>query len=539
MNHPILLLMSFTLLTGCNEIDSLLHFEHQHEQTEHKHDHADHDHGTGDHHEHESEAHHDDNNWVITHFTEETELFVEFPPLVTNQSSEFAAHLTKLDGFHAVASGRVTVTLSGGGFPDETFIVNEPQTAGIFRPIITPKYATTRYLSLRLEAESLDINHALGTMTVFELEEDAIDDMPIVEEASQPIYFLKETQWQVEFALAKAITGELKASTAATGSLQAASDRQTHITATSPGHLLLDANTPHVGMQVKQGQLLASLSPKMAHGTDLTTLKATRDKARSAYQLATYDRQRLEKLWQNKAIAERRLQAAKNKETVAKTELDAAESRLNQATGKTHRDTGIPIYAPIDGVIVEAGAIAGQQVHEGQLLFHIVNHDKLWLEARIAEVDIAKIQQANAAWFSIEGIQDSFDTASLNGRVIANAGLVDPVSRTVPLIFEFDNPKQLLRAGMYANVRVFTGEKEQGVVVPSSAVFDDGGQNVVYVQLGGESYQRRIVKLGIKQGDDIILKNGVNAGEYVVSRGAYQLRLASSSPAEAGHGHAH
>ncbi len=75
--------------------------------------------------------------------------------------------------------------------------------------------------------------------------------------------------------------------------------------------------------------------------------------------------------------------------------------------------------------------------------------------------------------------------------------------------------------------------------MPSSAIFDDGGQEVVYVMIGGETFQRRIVRLGIREADWVQVLSGVEPGERVVSRGAYLLRLASAAPLEAGHGHAH
>jgi multidrug efflux pump subunit AcrA (membrane-fusion protein) len=62
---------------------------------------------------------------------------------------------------------------------------------------------------------------------------------------------------------------------------------------------------------------------------------------------------------------------------------------------------------------------------------------------------------------------------------------------------------------------------------------------VVYVMLGGESFERRVVRLGIRDGDYVQVVDGIAPGERVVTRGAYLVRLAGSSPAAAGHGHAH
>jgi len=318
-----------------------------------------------------------------------------------------------------------------------------------------------------------------------------------------------------------------------------------YLSAASAGHvqspsLQGKAQFPFAGMAVERGQLLASISPRLGAGGDVATLIAARDKARSEYQLAQHERERLEKLWKEQAIARHRLHEAESQEAVAKAELDAAERRYRQSTGaKQSTQSGIPILAPISGVLAQVHAAPGKYVNEGDALFHIINVDKLWLEARISEADIGRLRQPSGAWFSVEGFDEVFDTFNLGGRLVALGGIVDPVSRTTPLIFEFDNPDQRLRAGMFANARVFTGDVSRGISVPASAIYDDGGQEVVFVMLEGESFARRIVQLGTRDADQVLVTSGVNDGEWVVSRGAYLLRLASASPAEAGHGHAH
>ena len=528
-------LLMLALLAGCDD--------HGHGHDDHGHGHGEESHAPhGDEHgEHDDHGDGEEETMIaVTHFTGETELFVEFPAFVVGQASPFAAHLTRMDNFQPISEGRVIVTLSGGGQPDEVFTINRPSAPGIFRPVAMPQHATTRNVSLRLQGEFMDVVHELGSYMVYANQQQANTDMPHANEPEDVITYLKETQWKVDFAITKAKQAELRIDIPATGTLRPRADGEVHLNATSTGHLQGKQVFPHVGMQVEHGQLLATIVPRMGSGGDLATLKAARDKARSEYQLAIHERERLQKLWQQKAIAEHRVHEAESAEAVAKAELNAAERRFKQSTGERQRDAGIPVLAPIDGVLVQVNAAPGQYIHEGDLLFHIVNLDRLWLEARVAEVDLGQLQeQAEGAWFTLEGVDGSFDTRALGGRIIAKGGMVDPISRTTPLIFEFDNTSFKLNAGMFANVRVFSGQTEEGVVVPVSAIFDDGGQEVVYVQLGGESYQRRVVQLGVRDGDNVIIRSGVDADEYVVSRGAYQIRLASASPAEAGHGHAH
>ncbi len=111
--------------------------------------------------------------------------------------------------------------------------------------------------------------------------------------------------------------------------------------------------------------------------------------------------------------------------------------------------------------------------------------------------------------------------------------------RTVPLVFGFPNPDGLLLVGMFAEVRVWADDSAEGLAVPVSAIVDEAGQDVVYVMLGGESFERRVLRLRYRDGDYIQVQSGLAAGKRIVTRGAYLVRLAGASPAAAGHGHAH
>ena len=534
MNIKVLLvvLTLSALLTACDQLGHF-HDDHGHEHDELGHNH--HDSLTGP---HEDDHDHEDDNIVVTHFTDHTELFVEFPALIVGLESEFIAHITRLEDYKPLSQGVVTVTLSGGGEEDEVFSAEVSQTAGIFIPVVIPRIPVERELSVRYRDEHLDVVHLIGQYTVYPSPAVALAERPLVEELDDEIVYLKEQQWQVEFALKQASAATLRSSVNATGRLRPSAGGEVYLHASSTGHMQIDRHFPYPGMKVKQGQLLATIRPQLGRGGDVATLKAARDKTRSEYMLARHETERLEKLWQQNAVAKHRLHEAKSAEEVAKAEFDAAEQRFKQSQGEQHDEAGVPLLAPIEGVLVEVNAASGQYIHEGDMLFHIVNLERLWLEARVAEVDLSKLHNPSGAWFRIDGFDETFSTDSLISQSILTGGVLDKVTRTLPLIFEFDNPGRL-HAGMFVQSRVYSGEKEKGVVIPVSAIFDDGGQEVVYVMLEGESFQRRLVETGMRDGNQIIIRQGVDAGEYVVSRGAYQLRLASASPAEAGHGHAH
>ena len=88
-------------------------------------------------------------------------------------------------------------------------------------------------------------------------------------------------------------------------------------------------------------------------------------------------------------------------------------------------------------------------------------------------------------------------------------------------------------------VRLFLNAKIKAVTVPESAVIDDGGRPVVFVQAEGEAFARRPVTLGIRESDAVQVTEGLKPGERVVTRGAYLVRLAALSTQIPAHGHVH
>jgi multidrug efflux pump subunit AcrA (membrane-fusion protein) len=77
------------------------------------------------------------------------------------------------------------------------------------------------------------------------------------------------------------------------------------------------------------------------------------------------------------------------------------------------------------------------------------------------------------------------------------------------------------------------------VIIPASAVLDEDGRPIAYVQPEGESFEKRELKIGGRQRDNVLVIEGLKAGERVVTGAAYQVRLASLSTSVPAHGHEH
>jgi len=125
------------------------------------------------------------------------------------------------------------------------------------------------------------------------------------------------------------------------------------------------------------------------------------------------------------------------------------------------------------------------------------------------------------------------------GRLVSVGNFVDPQRRTVKVIYELANRNRQLAVEQAASLRLFRRARKEGPAIPESAVVDDAGRPVIYVQTGGETFERRTVTLGERQGRMVLVTTGISSGERVVTEGAYLIRLASMSTQAPSHGHAH
>jgi RND family efflux transporter MFP subunit len=477
-----------------------------------------------------------------TRFSDQTELFVEMPPLIAGEPSEVLVHLTRLSDFKPVAEGEVRVTLSGGDSPEGTFTSPAPARPGLFRVRVTPLGSGERQLRIALTSPALRDEHDLGAWTVYPDAEAAEAAAGATGPDDGGVVLLKEQQWRADFGTAVAARRLLRGSVPATGVLRPSADGEAHVTTPIDAHLRsAPEGFPYTGMPVTEGQIIAYLVPKLGGETDVAGLELGVTRAASARDLARQGRERLDSLWQQRSVPYREVLEARSVEEVAEAELVAARKRLAQVRRTPEGEAaGVPVRSPIAGVVARVAVAPGGFVEEGDHLFHVVDAEQLWLEARVAETDVGEIRRPEGAWFRVQGFDAVFEVTPRTGaRLVAFGALVDPESRTVPVVFEFPRPDPRLRVGQAVSARVFTGEEQDALAVPSGALVNDAGTEVVYVQIGGERFERRLVRTSLRDGDFVAIEEGLVPGERVVSRGAYLVHLAAGAPAEAGHGHAH
>lgn len=501
-----------------------------------------HDHAPGDAHGHDHGERAEDERPALsfTDWTETSELFIELPALVVGKPSACAAHVTKLDDFSAPDAGRVTAILRGPS-GDERFASGAPTVPGIFRPVIRPTSAGRRQLIVQIHTDGIAAEHDLGAVVVYPTTAAARAAIPEAPEAAGRVVFLKEQQWPIAFGTSMATERAMRASLRATGTVRARADGEVVITAPVAGRLLTGgAAFPRVGDRVSMDDVLAVLTPRL-DAADVASLELAVTSASLEVRFAERERQRLEALRVEGAVPERRAQDAAHVAEEASAALSTAQRRLGQFRG-AQRSTGrgagaVALRAPLVGTVTDVRVAPGTFVEAGAPLFRVTDLTRLWLEVRVPASDAARLDTPRGASAVIEGFDAPIELAA--DALVGRGHIIDQVSRTLPLLFAVENASSRFPIGAFARVSLAVEEDRSALAVPESALVDDGGVFVVFVQVEGEAFERRVVRLGVQDRGYVEVLRGVRAGEHVVSRGGWSVKLAAASGVIPAHGHAH
>jgi RND family efflux transporter MFP subunit len=483
----------------------------------------------------------------ITKWTDKTELFVEFAPLLVGKETPFAAHLTDLKTFKPVSGGTLKVSFTPSQGKEIVAEAKVPTVAGIYRPVAKIDQPGSYRLAFHRyhpgTAEIYDTIDA-GEVKVLEKPEPAAQEAPSAQPAG--ITFLKEQQWRMDFATAPVGERELSTLLKMSAEVKPAAAGHVQIVVPIAGRIMTAARgVPAPGQKVKQGEDLAVILP--TPNKNSVELDAELRSAKSELEAAEKELERVQELYKDKIVARRRLEQSERDVTVHQARLDAARAQLgllgsNQsASGKSSaaQAARYSLRAPISGTVVAANVTPGALVEAGQNLLSIVDLDRVWIEGRLFELDIPKVRQFEKALFMAPALSEPLALARPKVRLVNIGSVIDPATRSVPLILEAQNSEGLLRIGLRGDLSMPTGERSRGLAIPLDAIVDDKGIAVAFVQAEGETFERRELELGIKSDGYAEVKSGLKAGDRVVTKGAYRVHLGSLSTTLPAHGHAH
>ena len=480
----------------------------------------------------------------VTSWTDRTELFMEYPPLVAGEIALYAVHLTRLSDFSAMTEGRprLEFTPESGGRA-VTLQGNPPSRPGVFRVEAASPPAGRYRWALVVDAPGLQDRHDLGLITVFADQETAVADAEKnAQEDAAAISYLKEPQWTNGFGTVVVREAEVRRSIRVPAVIEPLVGGEAIVSAPAAGRFMA-TRLLGVGDRVRAGQDIGRLQPRLSDaGGDRAALVAAVAETEVAVDAARTDLARAERLLAERAVPGRRVEDAQRALKLAEARLASARARLAQRDEMLRTGGGdaggnaFVLRAPINGRVAEVFAALGASYDEGVPLFRIVRTDQVELQAHIPPADTPL--EADISEIALE-IPGRPDPLVVRADHMHDAGVLDPQTKALPVQFHVDNRGGQLLIGQTATAILYTGRRETLPTVPREAVLMEAGRPYVFVQTGGESFSRRYLEIATRDGDRVGVRSGVKPGERVVTRGAYDVQLASAASGLPAEGHVH
>ena len=169
--------------------------------------------------------------------------------------------------------------------------------------------------------------------------------------------------------------------------------------------------------------------------------------------------------------------------------------------------------------------VEGQKIRAGDTLYRVADLGNIWLVADVAEQDIGQLKIGAPATVTFRAFPDEIFT----GRVTFILHELAMQTRTAKVRIEIPNPEYRIRHDMYADVSIDAGAGDDlRLAVPISAVLDTGTKQAVLVDKGDGRFEPRPVKLGLRGDGYVEIKDGLAAGDKVVTTANFLIDAESN-----------
>ncbi len=303
----------------------------------------------------------------------------------------------------------------------------------------------------------------------------------------------------VPVEVAKAVHRAIAASYAGTAALEARAESQ--VVAKTSGVAL--AVLVEEGQQVSAGQPLVRLDPDRAR-LSVAQSEAQMRKLENSYH-------RAEKLVQQQLVSAADVDQLRY-------DLENARAQYRMATLELSYTT---VVAPISGVVASRDIKPGNFVQINSPIIRIVDSSRLEATLNVPEREIAKLKSGQSVNLTV----DALPGRSFAGTVARVSPVVDNGSGTFRVVTSFSGDD--LQPGMFGRLSINYDQRADALVVPRTALLEDGGEPAVYVVREGKA-QRTALKLGYDDAGFIEVREGLHVGDEVVIAGKAALREGST-----------
>ncbi len=272
------------------------------------------------------------------------------------------------------------------------------------------------------------------------------------------------------------------------------------------------------GQEVTKGQQLG-----MLQSSDAALARSDFEKAKIEAARADLQLQRGKELLQHEVMAQRDYDDLKALDDADHAELNRARQALVML-GFSEDSTSdvIPIRSPITGVVLDVGTATGElqrSLDNATAIATIADINSIWVVGDLYPRDLASVKVGQSVEVTVTGYPGQI----FHGVIDNISDAVDPTTLTLKVRVVLPNPGHKLKPQMYATIAI-TNQKGSAIVVPSTAVIQNGKAAFVFVESSPGKYVRRDVTLGAVHDTTDEIIQGLEDGDKVVSTGAELLR---------------
>lgn len=239
-------------------------------------------------------------------------------------------------------------------------------------------------------------------------------------------------------------------------------------------------------------------------GRDLDTAQAALVQAKAAWDAAAKHAESM------KAVShEAALKAAQGQLTSAEGKLKAAQAQVSYSE----------IHSPIDGFVTDRPLYAGETAAAGAPLVTVMETATLLAKTHISQVQAQQLKVGGGASIRTPGMDDP-----VSAKVSMISPALDPGSTTVEVWLKVDNRSGSLKVGTPVKIMITGHTIENAVKIPLAAVLstDDGSKAVMVIDKDSKA-RRKKVQLGITNGLDVQVLDGIDDSDQVITGAAYGL----------------
>ena len=257
-------------------------------------------------------------------------------------------------------------------------------------------------------------------------------------------------------------------------------------------------------------------------GSEIASAKAKFQQAKSEYD-------RKKELYESKIVPKSEFEKVESDFLVAQSNYETLSAGVS--------GSGKQVRAPFNGFIKSINVSNGEYAAQGKPLVSVGTHESKMLKTQVSPSSGLTMENVQGIWFR-DGESQWRNITDAGGSILS---IGKDVERNNPLvsIYAQVNEEVDMPEGSLTEVQIAMGGAKQSTAIPVNALLEDYGSYSVIVQLSGESFERRPVKIGKRNGQIVEILEGLEAGEMVVTQGAYQVKMASMSGSTPAHGHEH